>query len=610
MNKIYKYIGVAAMAITCLSSCDLDSMSMTEKDTSNFPTTKDDCQQALAGVYANLNGYSDSPQFTFLFNSLLASDDMLGGGGGNDQSTQAQDMLKNYGTDMTKSFFLQRYQGINRANTLLEALDNVSMNEDDKNDTKGQLLFLRAFNYYELASMYNKVPLVLTAKVPDDLIPPSAAKLWGQILLDLKQACDLLPAKNNHNNGNVDKYCAEAMLGRAWLYYTGMYCNGEDIKDLTSTNYKPLESVTLADGSTLTKQNVISYIDDCVNNSGYSLVTDYRSLWAYSNKYTVNDFYKTKGSGITWCQDDENGSINAADTENMFAIKFNKLAAWSNAAGGNNIGYCNYYCTFFGLRGDQDVANTFPFGQGWGAGPVAPNLVQDWESASPKDDKGNVKDIRLNASVQILADLPNYQKAGGGWKDYKQETDYANMKLGPVCCKTDDKGQGGYYKVFEYAMYGTDGWLNADAKTSNIHDLVMIRFADVLLMQAELKEEVTSGLRAIMKRAGYSDADIPGTYSLDLIKNQRRFELAFEGTRWNDIRRWHIAAAALDRQNGCKIYTDGTEDTNVSGYGARYEETAGFQKIPETEITNSNNQMTQNPGFTDANSNYTGWGAK
>ncbi|MDQ9832825.1 RagB/SusD family nutrient uptake outer membrane protein, partial [Acinetobacter soli] len=75
-------------------------------------------------------------------------------------------MLKNYGTDMTKSFFLQRYQGINRANTLLEALDNVSMNEDDKNDTKGQLLFLRAFYYYELASMYNKVPLVLTAKVP------------------------------------------------------------------------------------------------------------------------------------------------------------------------------------------------------------------------------------------------------------------------------------------------------------------------------------------------------------------------------------------------------------------------------------------------------------
>ena len=610
MNKIYKYIGVALLALTSLSSCDLDSMSMTEKDTSNFPKTKEDCQQALAGVYANLNGYSDAPQYTFLFTSLIASDDMLGGGGkSGDKPLQAEDMLMNYGTDMTQTFFLQRYQGINRANTLLAALDNVSMNEEDKNDTKGQILFLRAFYYYELASMYNKVPLILTATTPDDLTPPSAATIWGQILYDLKQACDLLPAKNNHNNGNIDKYCAEALLGRAWLYYTGMYCNGEEISQLTSTNYKPLTSVTLADGSTLTKQDVITYIDDCVNNSGYKLVSDYRSLWAYSNKYTVNDFYKTKDSGITWCQDDENGSSNAADTENMFAIKFNKLAAWSNAAGGNNIGYCNYYCTFFGLRGDQDVAKTFPFGQGWGAGPVSPSLVSDWDAASPKDEQGKAKDVRLNASVQALADLPAYQKAGGTWNDYVQETDYANMKLTPVACKTDDKNAGGYYKVFEYAMYGADGWLNNEAKTSNVRDLVMIRFADVLLMQAELKEQVTQGLKDIMKRAGYSDSDIPANYSLELIQNQRRFELAFEGTRWNDIRRWHIAAKALERQSNCKIYVDGSESTNVSGYAARYNKTAGFQKIPETEITNSNNQITQNPGYDDASSNYTGWGS-
>lgn len=612
MNKIYKYLGVAAVALTCLSSCDLDSMSMTEKDTSNFPTTKEECQQALAGVYANLNAYTDKPQFTYLFNSLLACDDMLGGGGGNDQSTQAQDMLMNFGTDMTQSFFLQRYEGINRANTLLAALENVSMDETEKNDTKGQVHFMRGFFYYELASMYNRVPLVLTEKTPDDLTPPTAAKLWGQILLDLKQACDLMPAKNNHNSGMVDKYCAEALLGRAWLYYTGMYCNGEEISQLTSTNYSPLTSVELADGTTLTKQDVIGYIDDCVNNSGYKLVDDYRSLWAYTNKYTVNDFYKTQGKDLKWCQDDENGSVNAADTENMFAIKFNKLAGWSNAAGKNNIGYCNYYLTFFGLRGDQDVSKTFPFGQGWGAGPVSPGLVNDWDAASPKDDQGKVKDIRLEASVQNLADLPDYAKAGGTWNDYKQETDYANMKLMPVCCKTDakDASPEGYYKVFEYAMYGSDGWLNSEAKTSNIHDLVLIRFADVLLMQAELKEEITPGLKAIMKRAGYADADIPGSYTLKLIQDQRRFELAFEGTRWNDIRRWHIAAAALDRQNYCKIYVDGAAATNVGGYGARYNETAGFQKIPETEITNGNGQIPQNTGYDAASSNYTGWGSK
>ncbi len=80
---------------------------------------------------------------------------------------------------------------------------------------------------------------------------------------------------------------AEAMLGRAWLFYTGMYCNGEDLAALTSTTYSPLTSVALPDGSTLTKDQVIGYIDDCVNNSGYSLVTsDFRNLWAYTNRFT------------------------------------------------------------------------------------------------------------------------------------------------------------------------------------------------------------------------------------------------------------------------------------------------------------------------------------
>lgn len=46
--------------------------------------------------------------------------------------------------------------------------------------------------------------------------------------------------------GHADKYTAEAMLGRAWLFYTGMYCNGEDLAALTSTSYNPLTSVTLA----------------------------------------------------------------------------------------------------------------------------------------------------------------------------------------------------------------------------------------------------------------------------------------------------------------------------------------------------------------------------
>ena len=194
---------------------------------------------------------------------------------------------------------MARYQGINRANTLLEALAGIEMDPEVRAQAEGEAKFLRAFYYYELASMYGRVPLVITALLPEDTTPPTAAVIWGQILQDLRDAAANMPAVRK-SDGHVDKYTAEAMLGRAWLYYTGMYGNGETLNDLVSTNYSPLTSVDLPDGTTLTKQDVIGYIDDCVNNSGYSLVPEFRNLWAYTNRCTVEDFPFTAGQGLKW----------------------------------------------------------------------------------------------------------------------------------------------------------------------------------------------------------------------------------------------------------------------------------------------------------------------
>lgn len=94
-------------------------------------------------------------------------------------------------------------------------------------------------------------------------------------------------------------------------------------------------------------------------------------------------------------------------------------------------------------------------------------------------------------------------------------------------------------------MYGENGWQNDNLmQTGNIHDLVLIRFADVLLMQSELEESV-DGINRVRERAGLTPL---GAYSLEALQRERRWELAFEGVRWNDIRRWHIAAAALENR--------------------------------------------------------------
>lgn len=597
MKKIF-VIATAALTMS-LASCGIDNVeNIGEMSASEFPKTDADAEAVIAGVYQNLNNVHANPQESFLYYSQLASDDALGGGGTNDKLMQAMDLLCNYNADMTYDFYTARYAGINRANVLIGVLEESSaMSESIKKQYIGEAKFLRAFYYYELASFYGNVPLSTNAN-DGDVKQGEYKQLWGQILQDLRDAARDMPAERK-TNGHVDKYCAEAMLGRAWLFATGMFCNGFTTSDMVSTTYNPLTSWELPDGTTLTKEDVIGYIDDCVGNSGYALVSDFRNLWAYTNKCTVEDYDYTKGQNLKWVEDD-----NAVNPESMFAIKFNKQASWQTT-----IGYANGYALHFGVRGGQDVANTFPFGQGWGAGPVAVNLVQDWVAAEPTD-------IRRQATIQDWSTSTTYVK--GGWADFVQETDYFSKKWAAVCAKNQGAnkliviGDDGsdqtpdYVFCFETLMYPGNWDISGENnfQLSNIHDLVLIRFADVLLMQSELKEDVT-GINKVRARAGL--APIAG-YSLKALQNERRWELAEEGIRWNDLRRWHIAAAALEKQTDTAIYYCGSPSKNTAhngGYAARYNATAGFVKIPETVIALGS--CSQNDGWTAADAEYTGW---
>lgn len=545
---------------------------------------QEDGEATLAGVYENLNAVNANPQESFLYYACLASDDQLGGGGTNDKMMQAEDLLCNYNADMTNNFYTQRYEGINRANTLIQALPNTALDDKLKAQYLGEAKVLRAFYYYELSSMYGNVPL-RTEPGGETIKQGKIEDVWKQILQDLYEAATTMPAERR-TDGHVDKYTAEGMLARAWLFYTGFLCNGTTIADEVSSTYKPLTEVQLPNGTKLTKQMVIDLVDDCVNNSGYSLVSDFRNLWAYTNKETVNDYDYTKGQGLKWVEDD-----NGVNPESMFAIKFNKLASWSTT-----IGYSNAYALYFGVRGGQEYANTFPFGQGWGAGPVAPNLVKDWASIEPQDK-------RREATVQDWSKVSTYKY--GGWSDYVQETGYYDKKWSPISAKKSD---GTYICCFEDLMYGDQGGLSGgygnNMQLDNIHDLVLLRFADVLLMQSELKEDV-AGINKVRARAGLSPI---GSYSLKALQNERRWELACEGIRWNDIRRWHIAADILERQTNEDVFYCGNPGKNKpqnGGYAARYKATAGFQKMPESQIAIGS--VVQNEGWTGADSEYQGW---
>ena len=594
MKKILNIAAIAAIVLS-FASCEsfLDTTNYWSKDSSNFPVNATDADQMIAGIYNNLNtSIGNSVHVNHFLWSLAASDDALGGGGQNDQAMQAEDLLMNFGTDMYNTFYVDRYKGIARANAAIEALPNCGV-EDKLAQYMGEAFFLRAWYYYELASMFGNIPCPVTTSADPTLPQLSGEALWGQIIEDCKIAADIMPAQMSSGDGHVDKYAAEALLGRAYLFASGFY----NLSDITLPAYEnEAIGVNIAEGTKITKGEVGKYITDCVNNSGYSLVSDYHNLWAYTNRCSIEDPKNPwSGKGYKWVEDD-----GARNPEAMFMIKFNTQPSWSTT-----IGYSNQTALYMGIRGQSlDNGECMPFGTGWGMCPVNPSLVSDWKAIEPND-------ARLDASIISVDNWSTYVFGGDS---NIQESGYYQTKNMPVLAWSEENGK--YMKSFTNVMFPGLTWSSGNEdnfQLNCVNDMVMIRFAEVLLMDAEINGNQSS-FDKVRARAGLSSKPLND----ENIRNERRWELAFEGVRFNDLRRYgeSYAVAALDKQEGVTVWNNGMEGTNSAskyngGYGARYKATQGFVKLPASQISLSAGageeyKFTQNAGW-DTSSDFPGW---
>lgn len=554
--------------ILLFSACEknLDTESFTKKNTGNFPVSVADANQMLTGIYSTLSTAISNSQNSHFYMAELASDDRFGGGGENDKDMQGLDHLMNTKTSRFETFWTARYQGIYRANTAIENLDKVTSwaNDAQKNQVLGEAHFLRALFYFELSQMFGEVPLVVTTEAEN--IPKNpAAETYAQIGFDLQQAINLMSSSpySSVASGHATKWAAEALMARVFLFYTGYYGQTE---------------LPVAGGEqAITKAQVIAWVDDCVNNSGHGLVDDFRNLWPYSNDVTAPDYEYAKKNGLKWVGD--------GNMETVFAVKFGTSVDWGDAY---QLGYSNQYVLHFGLRSNNGQADTFPFGQGWGAGPVNSKLWNEWRVSEPTD-------IRRTGSIMNgETDVENYIY---GADSQMEETGFWQKKYIPITAY--DKGT----LIPSYAILKDAA--PADMQISHTQDLVLIRFADVLLLQSELKED-PAGLNKVRARAKLA----PIAYSLAALKKERRWELAFEALRYFDLMRWGDAADALAAQEGVAIKNKGI-DTQMKGFGggyrARYEATGGFWPIPESQVQLSEGVLVQNKGWGTADAEFTGW---
>ena len=560
MKKYGIFITIIMMIV--FVGCDdfLDTNDYLNKNDQNFPATEADAEMSLASLYQT---FTSNQEYSVHFTGDVTSDDRFSGGGPDDRTKHGWDQMKKEGENMFESTWSTLFKGVFRSNKLIEAIDRIDFtSESNKNTVLGEAYFMRALFYFELSRIFGEVPLLPTSEAVN--IPKSPARdTYAQIASDLQKAIDLIPAVKyaempKSRLGHATKWAAEALLARVYLFYTGYYNATE---------------LPLTGGGALSKNQIVAYLDDCINNSGHGLVeSDFRNMWPYTNELTREDYPYTKGKNLAWVGDDNNH-------ESIFALKFGTKADW------NHVHYSNWVALSCSFRGQNDYANVFPFGYGWGQGTVNPKMVEQWIADEPAD---TIR--RWGSVIDVHHEREGLAYEENGWT-MVLDGGYASKKYISVTAWSNKEDR----KVASYS-YLMFGGASDDLTFGCTQDQVLIRFADVLLMHSELTETVT-GINLVRNRATLPSIS---AYSLEVLQKERRYELAFEGLRYYDLLRWYREEAGMiidQNQNGANVLSYNTPNTVQYELGKRIRETGGFYQIPLSEIELSDGVLTQNKGW-------------
>ncbi len=542
MKRIIILSSLILLMIGC-SEDFLEKQPTTSSVVENFYQSPEDATQAITTIY-NMLTYEDWWSKFILSNQ--ASDDCAGGGGSGDGGGyQITDRgLTQTSTAANKEPWRFCYGLIYRANTYIQAETQIDWtgNEGLKKQYLSEARFLRAYAHFYLAQMFGEVPAVTTINAPDAVFPRTpASELYTIILDDLKYCAENglsepYSSMKSENWGRATKWAAEAMIARVFLYYTGYY------------NQESLGEYTVA--------SVSNYIEDCINNSGHDLVSQYASLWYVSARSELG--------GLQY-----------------YAGERNPEAVWSITYDASSNLTWSKLQRMIGPRN----TNIEPYGNGWGAIPVLPSLWNLYNDA----------DSRKKATIL-------------SWDDEGIVYDY----------NTQQQAQYSGYNTKKYMISAT-GTTNEveilggkDWQTKAYEDIMTIRFADVLLMGAELRV-IKSGagdgtaltyLNRVRQRAFGTAGYNYTSASIENIMAERRLELACEGLRYYDILR--SCKGDFSKLSGILTYNDESDGADYSGSaetssldvdGNNFAARKGLFQIPQSELELMGGIIEQNPGF-------------
>lgn len=530
------YIGIALFSGLCLGSCDHDAWFDRESKSLIMEEPLWNDPKLTNGLLANL--YDRLPTMHGVFNTggMTELDDAMWSGHRDQNWRNDFQFADDYGRYWD-------YGLIREINIALESIQTKStlLTEDQKKQFLAELRFIRAFVYFEMVKRMGGVPIVTTQLIydfsgdPTPLQVPRAKEheVYDFIFQELEAVKDDL-AVNNASKTRANKYVALALESRAMLYAASIAkYNNLMAAPITTPGGEVGIPASMANDyytkSLAASREIIAGPYQLFNENADKGANFYDML----NKKTGSEviFAKDFATGLkvhrfaydnivkTFTEDNESSSTISPSlnfVESFDYLDGTKGTLRTRDAGGNYIAYSTPDALFANKDGRLFGTVIYPGTSFRGRSVSIQAGVATWTNNS----------YHFTTAQQLGQAHPS----GGLWTGFD----------GPQLDAQDVSNTGFYIRKFV-----SDAPAASTRGTSAANWWPWFRVGEIYLNAAEAAFELGQAdarnyVNAVRERAGFPANSIT-TLTNDIIRNERRVELAFEDHRFFDLKRWRIA---------------------------------------------------------------------
>jgi tetratricopeptide (TPR) repeat protein len=562
MKKYLKIITLVFLAATVWYACSEDFLNAPAQASLDEGTlaNQNGVEAALISAYSMLDGWNNDwgtfnpPWATagsnWIWGSVTSDDAYKGSDPGDQQEIQIIELFEwAPGNEYFNIKFQALYEGISRSNATLKLMANAEdVSEPER--IEGEVRFLRAHYHFDAWKLWKNVPYITEAD--DNFRKSNTEDIIPRVIEDFEYAVANLPATQDAV-GRATKGAAQAYLGKV-LLYTGDYSKAK------------------------------AEFDAVVNSGQYALQDCFHDIFTTEGESGPEAIFSIQASTNDGSNEGENG---------LFADRLN------HPHGGSPFGCCGFH------QPSQNFVN---------ANKVDANGL-------PLFDTFNDADVTIDDPVDPRLD----------WTAGRDDVPFLNWGLHEPAWIRNRSWAGPYsHKKFIHKQGESSsvGWSNKQLSPVNIP---IIRYADVLLMLAECEVEMGSLERArelvnmIRTRAancaqgpngGATTIDDPGitwaTYRIGTyddpwtdqafarkaVRYERRLEMAMEGHRFFDLRRWGTAEQVINEDY---LPVEMTKRNYLTAHAGYQSPKHDLFPLPSVQIELSKvdgvPQLQQNPGY-------------